>query len=147
VRITTVLVAVVALALAGCGDDDGETAEAPPEEKIEQAGNEWAGLFAAADSGECVELMTQPGCEQITCETNEGPVKNCTPPSSAFRESFADATVEDVAIQGEQAGATFSNGETVQLHHVPGPDLEDPQRLDSWLVDEFGGDAGREFFE
>jgi hypothetical protein len=44
-----------------------------------------------------------------------GPIKNCTPPSSEFRKSFEDATVQDIAIKGEQAGAKLSNGEAVEL--------------------------------
>jgi hypothetical protein len=145
VRIATAVLAVVtALVLVGCGgDDNGTTTEATlsPEQKIEQTGNEWASLFAADHEG--CKLMTQPACERIACERVGGfTIENCTPPSSDFRKSFRDATVQDIAIKGEQAAAKFSNGEAVELVHIPGPDLENPSRLDAWWIHRIGGNAG-----
>ena len=52
-------------------------------------------------------------------------IENCTPVSAAFQRSFADATVEDIALKGiavlgkpvaepvYQAAVKFSNGEVV----------------------------------
>ena len=57
VRVTTaVLATVIALVLAGCGDDEDSTTEATlsPEQKIEQTVDKWAPLFAAtADRAAC----------------------------------------------------------------------------------------------
>ncbi|MGH2992132.1 MAG: inorganic diphosphatase [Solirubrobacterales bacterium] len=70
--------------------------------------------------------MAQPLCERIACERISGPIRNCTPPSSAFRKSFEGATVQDIAIKGDQAAARFSNGEAVELVHVSGYELGGP---------------------
>jgi hypothetical protein len=43
------------------------------------------------------------------------PIKNCTPPSTEFRESFVDATVERVVVEKPYATAEFSNGESVEF--------------------------------
>jgi hypothetical protein len=151
VRIATAVLAVVtALALAGCGEDEESTTEATisSEEKIEQTGNEWAALFAGGER--YCGLMTQGACERVTCESNAGPIENCTPPSSGFRKSFRDATVQDIAIKGDHAGAKFSNGESVELVEVPDPQTltvpgEPPDTV--WWIDKLGGNAGRELFE
>jgi hypothetical protein len=141
------LLAFGALGLVACagGEDDedsGTGARLSQEQKIEQAGNEWAALFAGGER--FCELMTQPACERNTCESVAGPVANCTPPSSAFRKSFRDATVEDVAIKGDKAAARFSHGETVELQKVENisdPLAEGGDRTD-WLIDKVGGNAG-----
>jgi hypothetical protein len=130
-----VLVAVIALVFAGCGDDDEDgTTEAtvPPEtttetrvapdtalppkpspelvQALRRDANTWASLFAAKACNN--KYMGQPMCERL------GPV------SPAFQKSFADATVEDIEHTGtEQVGppagsiyladVTFSNGVVV----------------------------------
>jgi hypothetical protein len=93
-----------------------------PEQKIEQAGNAWAANFAAGGPGDHCGYMTQPACERIACERAGGStIRNCTPPSAEFRRSFEGATVVDVvAIEGRQAAARFSNGETVVLFDASG---------------------------
>ncbi len=84
------------------------------EERIEQMGNDWAALFAA-DRNTC-RHMGQPACERMGCErVGYDPIKNCTPPSSEFRKSFANATVERVVVEGHHAVAEFSNGESVEF--------------------------------
>jgi hypothetical protein len=144
------LLALGALGLVACGggDDDETTTEVGLsreqriEQEIEQAGNEWAALFAGGER--FCELMTQPACERNTCKSVAGPVENCAPPSSAYRKSFEDATVEDIGITGGKTGARFSNGETVQLEkvkHTPDPLAEDGDRA-GWLIDKVGGNAG-----
>jgi hypothetical protein len=110
------------------------------EQEIEQTGNEWARLFAGdrhrPAPGTC-QHMTQPGCERMNCErVGSRPIKNCTRPSWQFRKSFADATVVAIVIKGQQAGARFSNGETVRLEIGVGG---------SWWIHRVG--AGRQFFE
>jgi hypothetical protein len=95
---------------------------ASPEQEIAQTAIAWARLFAGDRGGAApatCEYMTQPGCERINCERVGGrPIANCTPPSLAFRSSFADATVEVVAIEGEQASVRFTNGKVVLLVNV-----------------------------
>ena len=136
--------ALGALGLVACGggDDDeantGSETETPdstearlsPEQKIEQTGNKWAPAFAA---GFHFARMTQLALERITCKRIGGPIRNCTPPSSAFRKSFQHATVQETAIKGDKAAARFSNGETIELVHVSGR---------GWLIHRIGGNAG-----
>jgi hypothetical protein len=116
-----VLAAVIALALAGCADDENSTTKTTLslEQKVEQAGNKWARLFASADPAAC-GYMTQPGCVQVTCKRppTGTTIRTCT--RTALRKSFADATVQEVAIKGKRAVARFSNGERVELFWVNG---------------------------
>jgi hypothetical protein len=155
-----VLAAFIALVLAGCGDEDSTTTEAKPspEQKIEQTGNKWAPLFAAAHDFAACKYQTQPLCDRTTCEHVGGPeakpepIRNCTPPSSAFRKSFEDATVQDIAIKGERAGAKLSNGELVEFvgvqpAHCVGSACPQRPRPDHWLVSNLGGNAGKKYFE
>lgn len=127
---------------ASIENDPNPTASTPSsrpslsaEQEIERAGNEWARLFAggdrrSAESGTCT-YMTQPGCERIGCEHVGGrPIENCTPASWKFRKSFADATVVDIVIRGRQAGARFTNGETVEFLDVG----------EAWWIHKVGGD-------
>jgi hypothetical protein len=121
------------------------TAHAPgsAEQTVELAANEWARLFAASDPAACERYMSQPACEREGCErVGHRKIENCTPPSPAFRGSFRDARVEDVAIKGTSAAARFSNGETVRLSRVEGTGSEG-----IWWIVEFGGNAGRGFFK
>jgi hypothetical protein len=144
------LLALGALGLVACSssDDDETTTEVGLsreqriEQEIERAGNEWAATLFAGGERFC-GLMTQSACERITCERISGPIENCTPPSQGFRESFRDATVEDVAIRGDNAAARFSNGETIELEKVNIPDslAEDGDRI-GWLIHRVGGNAG-----
>jgi hypothetical protein len=109
-------------------------------QEIEQAGNEWARLFAGdrhmPAPGTC-QYMTQPGCERINCERVGGrPIENCKRPSLKFRRSFADATVTAIAIKGRRAAARFSNGVMVRME-IGG--------AGEWWIHRIG--AGRQFFE
>lgn len=129
------LLALGALGLVACSGGDGDetstevglSPEQRIEQEIEQAGNEWAPIFAGRER--FCELMTQPACQRA--------------PSLKFRKSFEDATVKDVAITGDKAAARFSNGETVELekHNIPDPLAEDGDRL-GWLIHRVGGNAG-----
>ena len=108
-----------------------------PKQEITRIGNSWGRLFAAADRRAC-RYMTQPACERVVCQrVGSGPIPNCTLPSSMFRRSFEDATVQAVVIKGHRAGARFSNGELVEFYGDGG----------TWSIHKLGGNAGREFFE
>jgi hypothetical protein len=106
---------------------------------VELAASEWARLFAAADPAACERYMAQPACERVDCRRVGGrKVESCTPVSAAFRNSFRDARIEEVAVDRKFAGVRFSNGETVRLIHVEGT-----APIGVWWIEEFGGDAGR----
>lgn len=105
-------------------------------QEIERIGNQWASVFASF-SNTCVH-MSQPLCERIACVRVGGfKIKNCTPPTRAFRRSFEDATVEDIMIVGNRAAARFSNGEVIELRRV----------VDRWWIERFGTKASRISFE
>jgi hypothetical protein len=147
---TTVLSTVTTLVLAGCGGDGDSTTEAKvsPEEEIAQIGNKWAPLFAAGDDGASCAYENQPVCERIACErVGHAPIENCTRPSAAFRRSFEDATVQDIAIKGQNAGVKFSNGEVVQF--MPWNTVQPPGDgpNPNWVVARIGGDPDRTFSE
>jgi hypothetical protein len=112
------------------------------EAKIVKTGNEWAALFAKGNGHTC-DYMTQPACEREVCRHVSGlRIKNCEPPTEAYRRSFEGATVEDVAIAGASAGARFSNGETAEIlpAGVPGVPY-------GWWITRWGRHAGRWYFE
>ena len=154
-HVTWLLVGGVAALFVIAGVDalrssESETVETRPttsietrlsaEQEIERVGNTWAPLFAGGDRrwaapGTCT-YMTPAACERISCERQRR-MGNCTPASWQFRRSFADATVVDIVIRGRQAGARFSNGETVEFFDVG----------EAWWIDKVGGDAGRNFFD
>ena len=93
------------------------------EERIEQRGNLWAAEFAKPGAVPCRYMgqlyMGQPACERAACQRvgHPEPIKKCTPPSPEFRLSFADATVERVAVSEDHHHATaeFSNDESVEF--------------------------------
>jgi hypothetical protein len=89
---------------------------------IAVTGDVWAPLFVAARDEEACSYQTQPLCERIACERAGygGEIRNCTPPSLAFRKSFDDAWVRDVEIRGFEAGARFSNGREIVFVFPPG---------------------------
>ena len=108
-----------------------------PKQEIKRIGNSWGRLFAAADREAC-RYMGQPACERVVCErVGSRPIPSCTLPSSKFRRSFEDATVQAVVIRGHRAAARFSNGELVEFYGDGG----------TWSIYKLGGNAGREFFE
>jgi hypothetical protein len=105
-----------------------------------QTANKWAREFAAPGALRGACTWSQPTCRMVCQRWNRpGPIRNCTPPSRAFRRSFRGATVQEFAINGDRAAARFSNGETVELFGVP---IEE-----RWVIDKFGENAGRGFFK
>ena len=88
------------------------------QEVIGGKANEWAAAFAKDALAACRYYAgVQPSCERAACQRvgHPEPIKNCTPPSSEFRESFANATVERVVVDAPGATVEFSNGESVQF--------------------------------
>jgi hypothetical protein len=67
-----------------------------------------------------------------------GKIRNCTRPSSEFRNTFRDASVEKIVIRGRRAAARLTNGEAVELVYPPASD--------TWMIHKFGENAGRGFF-
>jgi hypothetical protein len=105
-----------------------------PQEAVEWTANEWARMFAASDRNACELYMTQPACERIDCmAVGNRPVENCTPVSAAFRRSFRGARVENLHIDGRNAGVAFSNGETAVLTTADRP----VRRV--WVIAKFRG--------
>jgi hypothetical protein len=83
--------------------------------------NTWASRWALIG---CNRYMGQPICVRLDCARHGVPIENCTPASAAFRQSLADAAVEDIKYKGiEQIGGpvgsiylaavTYSNGVVV----------------------------------
>jgi hypothetical protein len=116
------------------------SAAGPAAGLVTETALKWARLFASSP-GICNEYMVgQPVCEQMMCQRVGAPkpIPNCTRPNQAYTESFRGATVQEIAIKGDEAAARFSNGETIRLHWQPNGD---------WGVTKIGGDAGRGIFE
>jgi hypothetical protein len=159
------LLALGVLGLVACGgdgDDDTTTeatvspettteAQVPPDttlppkpspeqvQELRRVANDWASLFAVRF---CNRYMSGRVCVQLDCARHLGdrPIKNCTPVSAAFQESFAVATVEDIKLKGivlvgpslqakkkgtlirpvYEAAVKFSNGEVVVFDEGPG---------------------------
>lgn len=150
-RLTAVagMVALIAtLALAACEGDDETTATSGVgttaadrgtrlglERRIEQHANDWAALFAEGGFKPGFwRYMGQPAGERMVCERTGTAIKNCTPPSAEFRESFADATVERVVVSEDRrhARAEFSNGESVEFEGQRADEGDEGQGWGSW---------------
>ena len=85
-------------------------------ELITETANKWARLFASSPRT-CTDYMGRTACEQV---------KSATPEYGA---EFRGATVQRIAISGDRAAATFSNGEMVQLQRIA---------TGEWLIDRLG---------
>jgi hypothetical protein len=85
-------------------------------ELITETANTWARLFASSPQT-CADYMGRTACEQV---------KSATPKYGA---EFRGATVQEIAISGDRAAATFSNLETVQLRRIA---------TGEWLIDRLG---------
>jgi hypothetical protein len=118
-----------------------------PEQQIERFGNKWAPAFAAGSE----KHMSQPAQQMIDCKGPGGQIRNCTPLSSAYRKSFKDARVQDIAIKYGQAGVNFgsagvkfSNGKAVELHFQGAAAGRAEFNASITMI---GGKAGRRFFK
>jgi hypothetical protein len=138
---TAVLAAVLALVLAGTTEaaSPDTTKEATASQDTTKNGKipkkhvrelkrvvatKWAHLFA---DEACNRYMGQDLCARLLhCKGKSGQhvvIENCTPVSVAFQKTFADATVEDIALPrsgqcpsrcpGSGAAVKFSNGVVV----------------------------------
>ena len=114
--------------------------EQSAEEEIVRTGSAWATSFAASGRESCVDAMTQPACERVTCNSVRGPLKNCVPLPRSVKRSFRGATVQDVVVKGGRAAARFSNGEIVEFAGAGRPGSP-------WMVHVVGNNAGRIYHE
>jgi hypothetical protein len=109
-------------------------------QQIERNGNAWARAFVTGQPtrDQSCRYQTQPLCERNACVRVGGiKIRNCTPPTRAFRLSFLNARVEEIVIKNNRAAARFSNGEVVGFFGDGG----------TWWVQKLGRNAGRGFFE
>jgi hypothetical protein len=117
----------------GAGEVSQVTSRPIRIQQVRDVGERWARHFA---DGAC-EDMGQPLCERIACvRPGSRKIKNCTPPTRAYRRSFDGVFVTDVAFKGDRAAALLSNGEVIELCCDGG----------RWLVATIGGNAGRGFW-
>ena len=141
--------AAIGVAVIASMPAQARSAPLSPEQQIERFGNKWAPAFAAGSK----RHMGQPALQQmIGCKGPGGnKIRNCTPLSSAYRKSFKDARVQDIAIKYGQAGINFgsagvkfSNGKAVELYFqgaAPGG-----AKFNASIA-KIGGKAGRRFFK
>ena len=123
---------------------DAPEAFVPERQRVARTANRWARRFAVSDFSSDCEYMRQPACERESCvRVGRTVLPNCSPPSQAYRRSFARTKVEDVDMKGYRAAARFSNGEVVQLERV----TADEAGGGVWLITAWGRNARRGFFE
>jgi hypothetical protein len=109
-------------------------------QQIERNGDAWARAFVTGQPtrDQSCRYQTQPLCERNACVRVGGiKIRNCTPPTRAFRLSFLNARVEEIVIKGNRAAARFSNGEVVGFFGDGG----------TWWVHRLGRNAGQGFFD
>jgi hypothetical protein len=109
-------------------------------QQIERNGNAWARAFVTGQPtrDQSCRYQTQPLCERNACVRVGGiKIRNCTPPTRAFRLSFLNARVEEIVIKGNRAAARFSNGEVVGFFGDGG----------TWWVQKLGRNAGPRVFD
>jgi hypothetical protein len=96
---------------------------------ITETAHNWARLFASSAQA-CNDYTGRTACEQIKCQRVGGtPIKGCRPATPQWAAEFLTATVQRIAISGDRAAATFSNGATVQLRRTA---------TGEWLIDKVG---------
>jgi hypothetical protein len=109
----------------------------PPEGHRDGPPQQWASTLPAATRS------ARRGCSGFGLEGGPGPHDR---PPSGFQKSFADATVERVAVKGDKAWAEFSNGELVEFIRVAQAEL--PIDIPGgWYIYRVGGNAGKKYFE
>jgi hypothetical protein len=92
-------------------------------ELITETANKWARLFASSPRT-CTDYMGRTACEQVKGSPGWG-----RPATREYGAEFRGATVQRIAISGDRAAATFSNGEMVQLQRIA---------TGEWLIDRLG---------
>ena len=92
---------------------------------ITETANKWARLFASSPQT-CTDYMGRTACEQVKGSPGWG--RGAT---RKYGAEFRGATVQRIAISGDRAAATFSNGEMVQLQRIA---------TGEWLIDRLGPD-------
>jgi hypothetical protein len=92
-------------------------------ELITETANKWARLFASSPRT-CTDYMGRTACEQVKGNPGWG-----RPATRKYGAEFRGATVQRIAISGDRAAATFSNGEMVQLQRIA---------TGEWLIDRLG---------
>lgn len=151
------LLSLLALGLLASGvlnlvrGDDGES-EASMKEDVTKVGNDWAPLFAKDALAACDFMYTPsspPGPLCVEFFRKIGPRR-----PSQFQKSFANATVERVAIidydahraEGTRALAEFSNGELVEFLQTLSPG-GNPERSRSvgWFISDLGPTGGKKY--
>jgi hypothetical protein len=132
-----VLMGVVVIAIAGCGDDEDngatgaatttdtaaaeahalqeEIANLSDEDQIERVGEAWSEPFAEGDEAMCAYLHPDLGGASSCTLYLQGQLTQ----SIKVQESFAGARVESVDVKGQTAVADFSNGERVTIQQDP----------------------------
>jgi hypothetical protein len=129
-------------------------AKLSPEEQVQElkrAANDWASLFAKDVWAACQYTYGRqaPSCSKFSLGSGGGPHDR----PSAFQKSFADATVESVAVKGDKAWAEFSNGELGEFIRVAKTELPlDTENAiqkipPGWYIYRVGGNAGKKYFE
>jgi hypothetical protein len=90
---------------------------------IAETAHNWARLFAA--SAQLCNAYTV--CEQVKCP-------GCRPSKKSWRwaAEHLTATVQRIAISGDRAAATLTNGNVLQMRRTA---------TGEWLIDEFGADG------
>jgi hypothetical protein len=83
--------------------------------------------------------MTERACARVVCRQASDPFEHCVPLSRAAKRSFREATVEDVVVRLDRAGARFSNGIVVEFVRAA-PDS-------AWQVDAVGTKPDRGLLE
>ena len=147
-RVTTaVLAAVIALVLAGCGDDEDSTTEATlsPEQKIEQTIDKWAPLFATAADRAACRYETQP-LRANRSTRSHGADKELHAAVVGVSEVVRGRDGPGHRDQGRPSGCR-SRMARRSLFHRSGNLQAGVEEAGGWLIHKLGGNAGRAFLE
>jgi hypothetical protein len=115
--------AILVLAIAGCGGDDGESA--PDDEQVNSAVTDYARAFGGGDGERACELLTPEAREAFvkrvssvvgTTDCGEAMTKLQSFAGPNVTRPFEDATVENVRVDGDRATADLvADGHTEQV--------------------------------
>jgi hypothetical protein len=100
-----------------------------PRVRITETADNWARLLASSAQA-CNDYAGRTVCEQVNCRRVRGTLsEGCRPVSPRYAAEFRGVTVEEIAISGDRAAATFSNSGIVQLRRTA---------TGEWLIDKLG---------